>query len=825
MCVRSLASIFAALALLSLPFIREASGAVAVEATAPAGGGGPGGGDLAIKVDLPEARVVYETCPQAKCAVTPKSPSIPIDADRATLPDAIDVTTEVVPIGAGRSIVHVRVPLRGAGGGGALAPAWEAVFAAGVEPLFAKVTGWTHGEAGERAGTALLFVDQGGTKTIAKGDIQEDLRICGEDATLLHPQVLEPQTLAWRGASLQQLSPARLGKAGHLVASLRGGARADPTLALLLTAEGASTAIGAPRSLSDGDPETTWSEGRSGQGVGEFVRFHAPHEVPLTRFAITVAPKTPKPGGAAPRTFYIATDSNLFEVAMPEDAWMHPGAAYDISLPDPVTTTCVALVLGDAYTRGNPRPEVTVAELSAYSAFDAPGATLESAALALSGGGPRAEAAAGVLKRAAAAGLEATDSTYDKLDAGGRALAVDIAASASSCGASSSLLVRALSDPDEVVREKARAKLEQPHCGRDAVPALVAALGFPVMRARSAMLLAMVAPTEALDPISKVLGQGSSRERAQLRSAFAHAATGAPGEKLAALLSAGRNPETTVELVRALEARLGDVRDAADQALDGLFALPSSFRTRYVLASPVAALAHVGDPKDSARLLMLLQHDTEPVVRTRAAELAGASPETQAALGAAARDPEPRVREAALHTVGTSGTLAGQGSAIAALRSDPWTFVRSEAAGALAVLPASSASDEALGRAVTDKVPSVRVAAIQALGGHAATAYVAPIRSRMVNEHEDIDVRLAAARALGALCDAHSADALSDYAVAGASSPDPNDVALGLAATAALGQIHPADLTKRLERIHGKGVRPDAERAADAAVTERGSCH
>jgi hypothetical protein len=61
--------------------------------------------------------------------------------------------------------------------------------------------------------------------------------------------------------------------------------------------------------------------------------------------------------------------------------------------------------------------------------------------------------------------------------------------------------------------------------------------------------------------------------------------------------------------------------------------------------------------------------------------------------------------------------------------------------------------------------------------------------------------------------------------VAGASSPDPNDVALGLAATAALGQIHPADLTKRLERIHGKGVRPDAERAADAAVTERGSCH
>jgi HEAT repeat protein len=560
--------------------------------------------------------------------------------------------------------------------------------------------------------------------------------------------------------------------------------------------------------------------------VGEFVRFHAPHEVPLTRFAITVAPKAPKPGGAAPRTFYIATDSTLFEVAMPEDAWMHPGAAYDISLPDPVTTTCVALVLGDAYTRGNPKPEVTVAELSAYSAFDAPGATLESAAVALSGGGPRAEAAAGVLKRAEAAGLRATDSTYDKLDAGGRALAVDIAASASTCGgASSSLLVRALSDPDEVVREKARAKLEQPHCGRDAEPALVAALGFPSTRTRSAMLLAMVAPNEALDPISKVLGQGSSLERAQLRSAFAHAATGVPSEKLAALLSAARDPETRVELVRASEARLGDVQDAADQALDELFALPSSFRTRYVLASPVAALAHAGDPKDGARLLMLLQRDAEPLVRTRAAELAGASAETQAGLDAAARDPEPRVREAALHTAGVSRAVAAQGGAIAALGSDPWTFVRSEAAGALAALPASSASNEALGRALTDKMPSVRAAAIQALGGHAATAYEGPIRSRMADEHEDIDVRLAAARALGALCDAHSADALSDYAVTGASSPDPNDVALGLAATGALGQIHPADLARRLKKVHGKGVRPDAERAAAAAVAGRGSCH
>ena len=82
----------------------------------------------------------------------------------------------------------------------------------------------------------------------------------------------------------------------------------------------------------------------------------------------------------------------------------------------------------------------------------------------------------------------------------------------------------------------------------------------------------------------------------------------------------------------------------------------------------------------------------------------------------------------------------------------------------------------------------------------------------------------AAAHALGSLCDARSVDDLAGYAVNGASSPNPDEVALGLAATDALGQIHPADLVKRLKSVHAKGARPDAQRAADAAVAGRGTC-
>ncbi len=784
----------------------------------------PGGGlgALAVHVDLSSGRVQYQSCAQAPCATGPQSPAVPITVAKALLPTPGEVVTEVVEIAAGKHVVHVRLPVLGGGGLGA--PAWEGIFASGAEPLFADMTGYVRGEPGERSGLGVQWLGEGGPKAIVKGELQEELRICGDETTLLRPQGLDPATLGWRGASLQRLSETRRDKAQRVVASARGGASVDSPLAQLLTAQGASTAVGAPKAVSDGDPETTWSEGRPGQGQGEFVLFRAPHEVPLTRFALAVAPKNPRPEGAAPHTFYLATDVALFEITMPEDAWLHPGAAYDLPLPEPVTTSCVALVLGDAYARGNSKPEVTVAELYAYSAFDAPGAKLDVVALALSGGGPRAEAAAGVLKRAREPGLEAAAAVYGSLDAAGRALAVDVAASSPSCAASSRLLAPALSDPDEVVREKARAKLEQPHCGKDSVPALVAALGVNETRARAAMLLASVAPSQALVPLSRALALGSMRDRAAVRSAFAHAATQAGGAELAAILAEARDPESRVELLRASEARLGDAREAADKALDEVFAGSPSFRTRYLLASPVAALARAGDAKGDERLLFLLARDPDAPIRARAAELAGASAKTQAALVAAAKDQDPRVREAALRTVAASRALTAGGAAIGALGTDPWTFVRAEAASALAALPAAGPSDEALGRALEDKTPRVRAAAIAALAGHAATAFAGPIRSRLTAKREDLDVRVAAAHAAASLCDARAVDDLSRIAVTGASSPDPDEVALGLAATDALGQIHPADLAKRLGPIHAKGTRPDAQRAADSAVASRGTC-
>jgi HEAT repeat protein len=660
-------------------------------------------------------------------------------------------------------------------------------------------------------------------KTIVVGDIQEDLRICGDAATLLHPRGLDPKTLALRGATLQRLSKERRAKATGIIAT-GGAAPADAPLAPLLTAEGASSAVGQPKALTDGDPQSTWSEARPGEGQGEFVFVRAPHEVPITRFAVAVAPSAPKAEGAAPRTFYLATDSQTYKVTLPEDAWLHPNTAYDVPLPDPVKTSCVALVLDDAYARGNAHPEVTIAELYAYSEWDVPAASLTTVAGDLKGGGSRAEAAAGVLKRAGDRGIDAAAAAYDALDPAGRALAVDVAASAQSCVASATVLTRALADSDEVVREKARAKLEQPHCGHEAVPTFIAALGATETRTRAAALLASIAPSQALAPIASVLGQGSPRERGALRSALAHAAVDAPGPELAALLSQERPPEAQVELLRATEERLALVKESADSALERLLAGEPNLRTRYLLAAPVAALARAGDGRDDDRLVVLLSRDKDAPVRARAAELAGASPRTQAALALAAADSDPRVRDAALRTVASSHVAAAQTAAVNALAKDPWTFVRASAAAALGALPASESSDRALGHGLEDGSPVVRAAAILALATHRAAAFAPSILARLVDPREDPDVRVEAAHAEGALCDTRAVDTLAAYAVLGASSPDPNEVALGLASTNALGEVHPADLEKRVQKIRGKGNRPDAQRAAAAAIANRGTC-
>jgi hypothetical protein len=609
-------------------------------------------------------------------------------------------------------------------------------------------------------------------------------------------------------------------------------------------AVGASSEVGSFKALTDGNPTTTWAEARPGVGQGEFVEMSAPEEVPITRLSVVLAP--PAPTGApaapptgtdgasaaavAPRSFFLVTAKQTFAVTLPEDGRMHPGSAYDIALPEQVRTSCLALVLDDAaYDHGRPHPEVTIAELYAYSMFDDPGASLDAVARALDGGGARAEAARGVLARAGAPGFVAMASAYDKLDAPGRNLAIAVATSAPSCSASAPLLIRAMSDTDREVRRKATDKLQNPLCGKASVPSLVKALDDAALRENVAPLVASLAPGLALEPLARAMGAGDPRLRGVVRRAFAQAAARSPIDAVTSLVAdAQRPPGARLELLRAAIGQLADVRAraAADAAIDDLSRGSPAMGMRYLLGEPIAALARAGDAHATERLLDLLAHDPDAAVRARATELAGGIAAAEPALAAAVGDVEPRVREAALRAVASSRLALAQPAALGALAKDRWTFVRTAAAATLAALPASLDVDAKLGVALENDVsPRVRAATIAALAVRHAVALAKPIRGRLDDAREAVDVRLASVRALGALCDLRSLDRLTELARAGAGAlTDEVPSQLSLAATEALGWIHPSDLGRRVAPLLAKDARAVAQEAAKSALAEPPHC-
>lgn len=778
-------------------------------------GPGPGVHALTVRADA-GGTVQYRTCPALPCPLEPFASTTLVSNLHA------QGTVDVIVL-RDKHVVHVKVPLEGG--------AWEAILSGkpGESAHFAGRTGLTRGQEGERTGEIVQLVeDDGGTHVIV-ADVREDLRICGQALTPLRPRVLDPRTLELRVATVPRLPAEQRSGATPVFATEHTGPLVAP-LARLFAPVGASSAVGTPQAVADGDPTTTWAEGRAGDGHGEFVLLRSPAEVPIARLAvIPIPPSTGRPDAvrrAAPRRLFLVTNERTYAVTLPEDAAQHPGRAYDVPLPQPLRSSCVALVLDEAYATSASKPEVTLAEVFAYSDLEERGADAEAVAKALSGGGARADAAAGVLKRAGESGVRAIRSVFSGLDASGRALAVDVATSAP-CEESAPLLVGALGDADAQVAHKARGKLER--CGKAAAPALAVAVAGtdPRARALAAPLLGTVAPAAALAPLALTMGDGPADVRAEVRGAFARAARFAPAADLARLLSAARErpPLARLDLLRATTDRLSDVAPEANTALVALLAPGAPLAVRYLALAPLARLART-DVGLASRLAELIAHDDAWPVRARAAELAATVPSALPALLRAVDDLEPRVREAALRAAAEARAPGLAGPAIAHLAGDPWTFVRLASASALAGLPASGSLDAALGASAKgDASARVRASAFGALGAHAARAHRDLAIERLDDRDEDGEVRVAAAKALGAMCDPGALDALTRAARAAASPlVTGEDLAVGAASLRALAALHPSDLRARLGPLLSAEGRAETRRAAEAALAERGAC-
>jgi HEAT repeat protein len=220
----------------------------------------------------------------------------------------------------------------------------------------------------------------------------------------------------------------------------------------------------------------------------------------------------------------------------------------------------------------------------------------------------------------------------------------------------------------------------------------------------------------------------------------------------------------------------------------------------------------------------MARHDPDWPVRARAVELsAGIAPLVPTIL-AAASDPEPRVREAALKAIAMTASSSGAPAAAQAIAKDEWTFVRTAAADALAALPPDQTTTGALVAALSDASPKVRWSAVAALGKQHATAQAPRIRERLDDAREDMDVRALASRTLGAMCIRESADRLTALAQRSRSPVDEADDRVGIAAIEALGALHPPDLESRLAPLREKSVRLPVRKAAERALAEPTVC-
>ena len=796
--------------------------AVARDASADTALNVPAGGGLAaitVTIDL-AAHVLHVSA----------APDIPIALDASLFPSGVVATEDVIDLGGGKRVAHVTLQAKSEVGSPRNV-AWEAIVAAGAPaPVFAGLTGFARGEEGERTGTLIeLRANGANTKYAVRGDIREDLRICGQKrGTLLRPQVLDPKTLAWHEATFQRLSPEQRDAATHIAAT-RLATPSAPPLAPLLSAVGTSVPSSTGAALTDGSIETTWSEARPTEGRGEFVVMQAPSDVDLTRFTITPASSAPSNEGEAPKSVYLVSDTQTFAVALPDDGWSHPGAAYEIALPSPLRTSCMALVLDEAYARSTrpplDNPDVSVAELTAYSAFDARGAALDDVASAL-GDPARSAAASSILKRAGDGALSAIAAVFDKLDASGQGLAIEVALNHPTCNGSVPLLVRVMAGKHHEPSRRAKEKLLR--CGKSVVPALIETLKGDVQgRAFAAPLLAALTPKEALTALADVLGDGPRDVRASVRASFAQAANAADVDSLRPVIAdRTRPPAARIDLLRGATDRLPLVRDEARAAILALLEGAPPMRTRYLLIPPLATLAHAGDSVSIESLRRDLASDPEWPVRAHAAEFASGIGPLRIALAAAARDPEPRVREAAMRAMSNEPSDDSTASATALLAHDPWTFVRASAASALATAPPTAPVDAALAAALSDTAPEVRGAAAIGLGAHRARMYRDALQARVDDEHEHLEVRVIATEALGDLCDPASLDRLTELA-RGASEPMPDEAQarLGAAAIESLGKIHPNDLAARLAPAEGAQAPRGAHALADRVLHEPGTCH
>jgi HEAT repeat protein len=823
---------------LALGLIFGAGRAGAAVNTAPAVARGSGGqAALALGFDE-QGQLRARVCPAEPCTLDGATAiAVPPDAASA----ASSAKLRVARIGLERKAIVVEIPLPAAG------RAWVAVVAAplkGTAPVtpFAGYTGLVEGTEGERSGPAVAVREEG----IYIGVQREGQDLCGRPA-LLAPEALDPATLTLKPAKLQRLTTAEQEAATPLAATF-----SEPSaLPALLTAQWATSAApGRPASaLTDGKLETSWAENRGGAGRGEFAVMRAPREVPLAGFDLVLPLRDREVLHATvPRELFLLTDAQSYKVTLPPDATTKfvesgsppkPSAAtlsratgapkpeprpelrYTVTLPAPVKTACVALIVESAADT-HKDAVVGIAEVAARPAT---AGDVETLVRSLAGGGPDAEAAASVLRATGPAAFSAVVAAFSGLDEGGRRVALDVLDEAP-CDVALPAYIEARLGPSEGNARHASGAF--PRCPESA--AVIAAALPPLPPEKRVVLadeLSSLSPEAMVNAVVPLLDAAKTKERRAYRALIGGAvqsdrARAALGAHLDA---ASTTPRTVIEILRAAGPGLPQLGPAGSRAFARVATPKASFRSRYLLLGPAVELA----PSDAGALAFLRQSltaDSRAEIRAEAARTVRDGKALYAELVRGADDSRVRVREASIAALGKSRLESAAPYLVRRLRADGWPLVRTAAAVALTDLAPSPALDAELADSVEeDESLLVRRASIRGLGVHRAASHAEIVREKLADEDEDPTVRAEAALALGGLCDAESVKTLTEHALRLADPQATEDQrSIGRNALASLSALRPADLQQRIAKLQDKKAPPVVRSLAHAALSSPARC-
>ncbi len=728
-----------------------------------------------------------------------------VDKDAKTLaidlPSPIDLATsrvETLAVGSGRSVLHVVLHDTGH-------PeiAWEALVSGakkgGAQVLFSGLTGF----AGEEGVGGRVLIDGA---TIYVGEIRRALTLCGQRETLLAPRRLDVASMTLHAIAMPRLSKDAREKASPLAGVLATRAPIGSTLGL----RGASTNDSGSAALVDDDPSTVWTEGRKGDGRGEFVVFSAPKALPLERLSFVVRPTKPFSELAQPTSIYVVLDDATFRVTIPEVT--EAGARVDVVFPAPRATTCVGLELDKASMDPKSEPNVGLAEVEGVPVVPATIHTLDDVVTLLDDGGNGAELAKSLLVHAASRGATTVIGKLGSMGDGGKALAVEVLES-TPCEAAAPGLVRLAWDAPKEATVAARIALDA--CGGKAKDAIAKGFleGGGAAREILAERFAKLSPQIALAAILDALPTATPARRRTFRKALARVVdtsegravtlawigahvTPPPAGEVAPLIELARAIAGTVAIGESTES--GPLLPPLAKALLAHAAAGQPFERRWLAAEPLAMLAARAEPGSVAWLRTLFA-EPDRYLRARASEVGGAvealRPELLHALG----DVDPRVRQRTLEALRKAASFGATPAVKTMLAADAWTYVRIAAAELLGDSPSGADVDQALATATRDDAKSVRMASLRALASRGAHGQLPAVRARAFDADEAIDVRRDAVEALGILCDQPSADALFELA----RHVDDGEGArvLGLAAIVALGELHPKDLAQRLAAL------------------------